>query len=53
MKNKFKTQTADLISIAHSITTICPHCRTKFESIPKYCYNCNTDLTIRIEEQNG
>ena len=49
-KSIIKTQIADLISIARNITTTCPHCKTKFESIPKYCYNCNAELTIKIEE---
>ena len=53
MTGKKKTQTADLEAIASSITTICPNCGTIFESIPKICYNCNADLTIKIEDKRG
>ncbi len=51
-KGKSEPQIADLEAIARSITTICPHCGTEFESIPKFCYNCNSDLTIKIEDKS-
>ncbi len=53
MKTKIDTQIADLEAIARSITTICPNCGTEFASIPKFCYNCNLDLTIKTEDKNG
>ena len=42
-----KSQSADLEAIARSISTKCPQCGTEFNSRPKICYNCNTDLTIK------
>ena len=46
-------QLGDLESIASSITTTCPRCGTKFNSNPKICYKCNTDLTLKIDDING
>ncbi|MFX1588183.1 MAG: hypothetical protein ACFFC1_08510 [Promethearchaeota archaeon] len=34
----------DLEVIQKETTMICPTCGTKFKSIPKYCYKCNTKL---------
>lgn len=50
-KLKIETQIEDLHAIASTSKTICPNCGTEFESIPKFCYNCNTDLTITIEDK--
>ena len=41
----------DLKLISQKIKTVCPHCGTKFESIPKYCYNCSKEITT--EENNN
>ena len=51
-KDKIEAQIEDLSTIAGKIKSICPKCGTKFDSIPRYCYNCNTDLSIYIEEKN-
>ena len=47
IKSIKKPQIADLEAIARSISTKCPQCGTEFNSRPKICYNCNTDLTIK------
>ncbi|MFX0005260.1 MAG: hypothetical protein ACFFA7_01900 [Promethearchaeota archaeon] len=43
----------DLSEIASSGKLICPKCGVEFESIPKVCYNCNTDLTVKSENTVG
>lgn len=53
MKLKIETQIEDLHDIANQNRIICPNCGTEFNSIPRFCYNCNTDLTIRTEDQDG
>jgi len=50
---KIETQIEDLHAIASTSKIMCPNCGTEFESIPKFCYNCNTDLTISIEDKSG
>ena len=40
----------DFETIIKQTTITCPNCGTQFKSIPKYCYNCNSEL-IR-EEKN-
>jgi hypothetical protein len=30
--------------------TTCPHCGTKYESVPLYCYNCSKKIKIKNEE---
>ncbi|MFX1304625.1 MAG: hypothetical protein ACFFBV_09850 [Promethearchaeota archaeon] len=50
---KIDTQIENLHAIASTSKTVCPNCGTEFESIPKFCYNCNTDLTITIEDKSG
>ncbi len=46
-RSKSDIQQEDLHLIAESIRSKCPQCGTEFESRPKICYNCNTDLTIK------
>ncbi|MFX1377538.1 MAG: hypothetical protein ACFFA4_00445 [Promethearchaeota archaeon] len=43
----------DLNDIVEDGKLICPKCGVVFESLPKFCYNCNTELTIKIENQKG
>lgn len=31
---------------------VCPKCGTEFDSIPLYCYNCNSKLTVNELETN-
>ncbi|MFX1570323.1 MAG: hypothetical protein ACFFCV_18335 [Promethearchaeota archaeon] len=50
--DKIGTQTDDVSTIAGKIKSICPKCGTKFDSIPRYCYKCNADLSINLEEKN-
>ena len=53
LKFKSKTQLQDLSVIATKNRTECPNCGTEFNSTPKFCYNCNADLTVIIKEKNG
>jgi hypothetical protein len=41
----------DLEDIASLSKITCPKCGVEFESIPKYCYNCNTDLKFNLEKK--
>ncbi len=52
MKSKMETQIEDLHDIANQNRIICPNCGTEFNSIPRFCYNCNTNLTIRTNGQD-
>ncbi len=51
-KDKLKTKIEDLSTIASLTHSTCPKCGTKFDSIPRFCYKCNTDLSIKIEKKN-
>jgi len=51
-KNKMRTQIEDASTFTAKVKSICPKCGTKFDSIPRYCYKCNSDLSINIEEKN-
>ncbi|MFW9900987.1 MAG: hypothetical protein ACFFDY_06830 [Candidatus Thorarchaeota archaeon] len=51
-KDKMRTQIEDVSTFATKAKSICPKCGTKFDSIPRYCYKCNADLSINIEEKN-
>jgi len=46
-RSKPELQRDDLHMMAELIRSKCPQCGTEFESRPKICYNCNTDLTIK------
>lgn len=39
----------EILVIDKRVVSVCPHCGTKFDSKPLYCYNCNEKL---IEETN-
>ena len=43
-KNKEEVKIDDLKEIENMAKSTCPHCGTKFESIPKYCYNCLKEI---------
>lgn len=53
MDSRFEKQTLDLSEIVSSGKLVCPKCGIEFESIPKLCYNCNTDLTVKNENTHG
>ncbi len=53
LKSKFKPQIEDLYSLANGSKITCPKCGTEFNSLPKFCYNCNNDLTEIIEDKMG
>lgn len=52
---QFKTeiQMEDLSTIASTSKVVCPNCGIEFESIPKFCYNCNSNLTLISKDKNG
>jgi len=50
---KKETNLEDLKLIKSEIKTICPNCGTKFNSIPEFCYNCNTKITQDNEDYFG
>lgn len=52
-KSRIKVDIEDLHSIADESKIICPKCSTEFNSLPKFCYNCNTDLTGILEDKKG
>jgi hypothetical protein len=49
---RIKTQLEDFNKIVNKTGITCPHCGMKFDSIPKYCYNCNAELSINVENKN-
>ena len=46
----FKTNVENLEQIEQLNTTECPKCGTKFDSTPKYCFNCNNLITKELGE---
>ena len=53
LKFKSETQLEDLSLIANKNRIECPKCGVEFNSTPKFCYNCNADLTVLIKEKSG
>jgi hypothetical protein len=53
LRSKGRDQKETLESLVSMGRKTCPKCGVKFESFPKYCYNCNTDLTLIIEDKEG
>lgn len=49
-KVKIETSLEDLKSIANSVKAQCPKCGIEFDSFPKYCYNCNSKIIIKPDE---
>ncbi|MFX1391019.1 MAG: hypothetical protein ACFE9Z_13225 [Promethearchaeota archaeon] len=45
-----KNKSEDIDSIAKIGQMTCPNCGIKFESIPKYCYKCNSVLVITEDD---
>ncbi|MFW9998874.1 MAG: hypothetical protein ACFE9Q_02170 [Candidatus Hodarchaeota archaeon] len=52
-KKEVITQIEDLSILASEGKKVCPNCGTEFESVPKFCYKCNTDLSIITGNNNG
>ncbi|MCK4285048.1 MAG: hypothetical protein KAX18_02545, partial [Candidatus Lokiarchaeota archaeon] len=49
-KDKIDDHLEDLHIIANYIKSKCPKCGTEFDSTPTFCYNCNTKLILKPEE---
>ncbi|MBY8984624.1 MAG: hypothetical protein KGD65_06145 [Candidatus Lokiarchaeota archaeon] len=50
MKVKTDTQLEDLQIVANQIKSRCPNCGTEFDSVPTFCYNCNSKIILKPEE---
>ncbi|MFX1346098.1 MAG: hypothetical protein ACFFBC_13145 [Promethearchaeota archaeon] len=53
VKSKTEERIEDLHIVVSDIKSKCPNCGTEFNSTPIYCYNCNTRLIIKSEENVG
>jgi len=53
IKGKAEERIEDLHVVISNIKSKCPNCGTEFNSTPIYCYNCNTRLIIKSEENVG
>jgi len=51
--SKTNTNLEILEQIEQLNTIECPKCGTKFESIPRYCFNCNSLITNELGENGG
>ncbi len=49
-KVKTDAQLENLQIVANKIRSKCPHCGTEFDSTPTFCYNCNSKITLKPEE---
>jgi hypothetical protein len=47
------TKTDNLEQIESLNRSVCPNCGTQFNSIPKYCFNCNNLITNELGESIG
>ena len=50
IKPRAEVQYKDIQIIANKCKSKCPKCGTEFKSIPQFCYNCNTKLTMNMED---
>ena len=50
IKPKASVHYEDLQLIASKCKSKCPNCGTEFNSIPQFCYNCNTKLIMNRDE---
>ena len=50
MKVKIDAQLEDLQIVANQIKSKCPNCGTEFDSVPTFCYNCNSKIILKPEE---
>ena len=50
MKVKTDAQLEDLQIVANQIKSKCPNCGTEFDSAPTFCYNCNSKIILKPEE---
>lgn len=49
-KNKDEESSIIAKDLAGENRSICPHCRTEFESVPLYCYNCSKKIITKDPE---
>ncbi len=52
-KGKTEERIEDLHVIISNIKSKCPNCGTEFNSRPIFCYNCDTKLILKSEENVG
>lgn len=53
MKVKTEEQIENLNIIINEIKSKCPKCGTEFNSTPIFCYNCESKIILRAEENVG
>jgi len=53
IKVKTKERIEDLQVVISNIKSKCSNCGTEFNSTPIYCYNCDTKLILKPEENVG
>ncbi|MHA2280845.1 MAG: hypothetical protein ACXAC5_08335 [Promethearchaeota archaeon] len=49
-KVKIDAQLEDLQIVANNIKSKCPNCGTEFDSTPTFCYNCNSKIILKTED---
>jgi predicted Zn-ribbon and HTH transcriptional regulator len=49
-KVKIDVQLEDMQIVANSIKSKCSNCGTEFDSAPNFCYNCNSEIILKPEE---
>lgn len=50
---KLSSRIVNVETIAKRISSVCLQCGTVFESRPKVCFNCNANLTNKMENSSG
>jgi len=54
IKSSITNSNVEILEQIEQLNTIeCPKCGTKFDSIPKYCFNCNSLITNELGENGG
>jgi len=52
MEPKEEEQLADLETLVNTTKIKCPKCGAEYNSVPKYCYKCSTELTLDKSGKN-
>lgn len=54
IKSSITKSNVEILEQIEQLNTIkCPKCGTEFDSIPKYCFNCNSLITKELGENGG